>query len=45
MSIISIGEGDGMVQVCAILMMAVEGTERDIAITLSTSDGTGKSWN
>ncbi len=45
MSMISIGEGDEMVQICAILMMVVEDTEKDITITLATSDGTGKSWN
>ncbi len=39
-AIMSVGEGDGMVQVCATLS-AVEDTERDVAITLATSDNTG----
>ena len=37
---VSVGEGDGIVQVCATLS-AVEATERDFTITLATSDGTG----
>ena len=36
----SVGEEDGMVQVCATLS-AVEDTERTFTITLATSDGTG----
>ena len=39
-AMVSVGEGDGMVQVCATLS-AVEDTERDFTITLTTSDGTG----
>ena len=39
-AMVSVGEGDGMVQVCATLS-AVEDTERDFTITLATSDGTG----
>ena len=38
---VSVGEEDGMVQVCATLS-AVEDTERDLTITLATSNGTGK---
>ncbi len=38
--LLSVGEGDGMVQVCATLS-AIEDTERNITITLYTSDGTG----
>ena len=37
---ISVGEGDGSVQVCA-TMSAVEETERDFNITFSTGDSTG----
>ena len=42
-AMVSVGEGDGMVQVCATLS-AVEETERDFNVTLSTSnvDGTGE---
>ena len=40
-SMVSVGEEDGMVQVCATLS-AVEDTERDFAITLATNDGTGE---
>ncbi len=36
----NVGEGDGTVQVCATLS-ALEDTERDFTITLSTSDGSG----
>jgi hypothetical protein len=36
----SVGEGDGMVQVCATLS-AVNDTEREFSITLATGDGTG----
>ena len=38
---VSVGEEDGMVQVCATLS-AVEDTERNFTITLATSDGTGE---
>ena len=40
-AVVSVGEEDGMVQVCA-TMSAVEDTERDFTITLATSDGTGE---
>ena len=40
-AMVSVGEGDGMVQVCATLS-AVEDTERNLTITVSTSDGTGE---
>ncbi len=40
LAMLSVGEGDGMVQVCVILS-AVEDTERNVNISLSTSDGTG----
>ena len=40
-AVVSVGEEDGMVQVCATLS-AVEDTERDFTITLATSDGTGE---
>jgi len=39
-----IGEGDGMVRVCATLS-AVEATERNLTVTLTTSSGTGKQDN
>ena len=39
-AMVSVDEGDGMVQVCAALS-AVEDTERDFSVTLATSDGTG----
>ncbi len=38
-SAMSVGEGDGTVEVCATLTSAVA-TERDFMITLATSDGT-----
>ncbi len=40
-TLLSVGEGDGMVQACATLS-TVEDTERNFTITLATSDGTGK---
>ncbi len=39
-AMLSVGEGDGIVQVCATLS-AMEDTERNFTITLATSDGTG----
>ncbi len=39
-AMLSVGERDGIVQVCATLS-AVEDTERDFIIALATSDGTG----
>ena len=39
-AMVSVGEGDGVVQVCATLS-AVEETERDFNITLNIADGTG----
>ncbi len=39
-SMLSVGEGDGMVRVCATLS-ALEDTERNVTISLTTSDGTG----
>ncbi len=39
-AMLSVGEGDGMVQVCATLS-AMETTERNFTITLATSDNTG----
>ncbi len=36
----SVGEGDGRVEVCATLSGAAVATERDFLITLATSDGT-----
>ena len=39
-AMLSVGEGDGMVQVCATLS-AVEETERNFTITLTNSDDTG----
>ena len=38
---LEVGEGDGLVQVCATLS-AVEATERNFMVTLMTTDGTGK---
>ena len=38
---VSVGEEDGMVQVCATLS-ALEDIERDLAILLATNNGTGK---
>lgn len=35
-----VSEGDGVIQVCATLI-AMEKSERDFFITLSTSNGTG----
>ena len=43
-AMVSVGEGDGMVQVCATLS-TVEDTERDFTITLATSDGTGTEYH
>ena len=40
-AMVSAGEEDGMVQVCATLS-AVEDTEKNFTIFLSTSDGTGE---
>ncbi len=40
-AMLSVGEGDGMVQVCATLS-AMDATERNFTITLTTSDSTGK---
>ncbi len=37
---LSVGEGDGMVEVCATLS-AVEAIERNFTTTLITSNGTG----
>ncbi len=39
-AMLGVGEGDGMVQVCAALSAAVA-TERSFTITLATSDDTG----
>jgi hypothetical protein len=39
-AMMSVGEGDGMVQVCATLS-AVNDTERDFTIALATGDGSG----
>ncbi len=39
-AMLTVGEGDGMVQVCATLS-AIEDTERNFTLTLSTNDGTG----
>ncbi len=39
-AMLNIGEGGGMVQVC-VTLSAVEDTERNFAISLATSDGTG----
>ncbi len=39
-TMLSVGEGDGIVQVCATLS-TVEDTERNFTITLATSDSTG----
>ncbi len=39
-SMLIVGEGDEMVQVCATLS-SMEATERNFTITLATSDGTG----
>jgi hypothetical protein len=40
----SVTEGNGMVQVCATLS-AVNDIERDFSIALATDDGTGKFYN
>ncbi len=40
LSMLSVGEGDRMVQVCATLSV-VEDTERNFTISLATSDSTG----
>ncbi len=37
----SVGEGGGMAQVCALLSV-MNNTERNISLTLATSDGTGR---
>ncbi len=42
-AMLSVNEGDGMVQVCATLS-AIEATERNFTITLDTRDGTGIVW-
>ena len=39
-AMLSVGEGDGVVQVCATLSAAEE-TEKNFTVTLVTSDGTG----
>ncbi len=39
-SALSVGEGDGRVEVCATLSGAAVATERDFMITLATSNGT-----
>ncbi len=39
-AMLSVDEGDGMVQVCATLS-AVEDTQRNFIITLTTNDDTG----
>ena len=39
-TMISVNEGDGNVQVCAILF-SIEDIERDFIIALNTNDGTG----
>ena len=39
-AMVSVDEGDGMVQVCAELS-AVEATQREFSVTLATSDGSG----
>jgi hypothetical protein len=39
-AMMSVGEGDGMVQVCATLS-AVDDTERNVTITLATGEDTG----
>ena len=39
-AMVSVGEGDGTVTVCARLS-AVEATERNFTISLNSSDGTG----
>jgi hypothetical protein len=39
-AMMSVGEGDVMVEVCATLS-AVNDTERDFTVTLATGDGTG----
>ncbi len=39
-AMLSVGEGDELVQVCATLSV-MEDTERDFTVTLATSDGTG----
>jgi hypothetical protein len=43
-AMMSVGEGDGMVQVCATLS-AVNDTEREFSITFATGDGTGKVYS
>jgi hypothetical protein len=39
-AMMSVSEGDGMVQVCATLS-AMNDTEREFSITLATGDGSG----
>jgi hypothetical protein len=39
-AMMSVGEGDGMVEVCVILS-AINGTERNVTITLATGEDTG----
>ena len=43
-TMLSIGEEDEMVQVCAILS-ALEDTEKDFIVTLATNDDTGTCFN
>jgi hypothetical protein len=40
-AMMSVGEGDGMVEVCATLQSAVNDTERNFTVTLATGDGSG----
>ena len=41
---VSIGEGDGMVEVCANATFPSGGSQRNVTVTLTTYDATGK-WN
>ena len=43
-AIVSVGEEDGMVQVCAYLS-AMEETQRDFTIILATSNSAGKPYS
>jgi hypothetical protein len=38
----SVGEGDGMVQVCVTAQAPAGGTERSVTVMVTTNDGTGK---
>jgi hypothetical protein len=38
----SVGEEDGMVQVCVTAEAPAEGTERSVTVMVTTNDGTGK---